>query len=75
MEIFIVQSDWLALYHLIPNAKLPPITAQLIMPTYTKSTRVLSPNSQGTPNQWIIWQSQQQLWVTYKEGKVDTRQL
>ena len=47
--------DWLALHHPIPNAKFPPITALLNMPTYHKSASgvptTLSPNLMGTPNQ------------------------
>ena len=35
--------DWLAPHHPIPNAKFPPITALLNMPTYHKSTKVSPP--------------------------------
>ena len=34
MEISMVESDWLAPYHLIPNAKFPPIAAFLNRSTY-----------------------------------------
>ena len=35
--------DWLVPHHPIPNAKFPPITALLNMPTYHKSAKVSPP--------------------------------
>ena len=45
--------DWLAPHHPIPNAKFPPITALLNMPTYHKSAKVLPP-----PFPQISWEPQ-----------------
>ena len=45
--------DWLALRHPIPNAKFPPITALLNMPTYHKSAKVFPP-----PFPQILWELQ-----------------
>ena len=45
--------DWLALHHPIPNAKFPPITALLNMPTYHKSAKVSPP-----PFPQISWEPQ-----------------
>ena len=45
--------DWLAPHHPIPNAKFPPITALLNMPTYHKSAKVSPP-----PFPQISWESQ-----------------
>ena len=45
--------DWLAPHHLIPNAKFPPITAQLNRPTYHKSAKVSPP-----PFPQILWEPQ-----------------
>ena len=39
MVISMVESDWLALYHSIPNVKFPPITALLNRSTYHESTK------------------------------------
>ena len=45
--------DWLAPHHPIPNAKFPPMTALLNMPTYHKSAKVSPPpfpkKSHGNP--------------------------
>ena len=45
--------DWLAPHHPIPNAKFPPITALLNMPTYHKSAKVSPPHFP-----LISWESQ-----------------
>ena len=45
--------DWLAPHHPIPNAKFPPITALLNMPTYHKSAKVSPP-----PFPQISWEPQ-----------------
>ena len=45
--------DWLAPNHPIPNAKCPPITALLNMPTYHKSAKVSPP-----PFPQILWEPQ-----------------
>ena len=45
--------DWLAAHHPIPNAKFPPITALLNMPTYHKSAKVSPP-----PFPQISWEPQ-----------------
>ena len=45
--------DWLAPHHPIPNAKFPPITALLNMPTYHKSAKVSPP-----PFLQISWEPQ-----------------
>ena len=45
--------DWLAPDHPIPNAKFPPITALLNMPTYHKSAKVSRP-----PIPQISWEPQ-----------------
>ena len=45
--------DWLAPHHPIPNAKFPPITALLNMPTYHKSAKVSPP-----PFPQILWEPQ-----------------
>ena len=43
--------DWSAPHHPIPNAKFPPITALLNMPTYHKSAKVSPP-----PFPQILWE-------------------
>ena len=45
--------DWLAPHHPMPNAKFPPITALLNMPTYHKSAKVSPP-----PFPQISWEPQ-----------------
>ena len=45
--------DWLAPHHPIPNAKFPPITALLNIPTYHKSAKVSPP-----PFPQISWEPQ-----------------
>ena len=45
--------DWLVPHHPIPNAKFPPITALLNMPTYHKSAKVSPP-----PFPQILWEPQ-----------------
>ena len=45
--------NWLAPHHPIPNAKFPPITALLNMPTYDKSAKVSPP-----PFPQISWEPQ-----------------
>ena len=45
--------DWLAPHRPIPNAKFPPITALLNMPTYHKSAKVSPP-----PFPQISWEPQ-----------------
>ena len=45
--------DWLAPHHPIPNAKFPPITTLLNRPTYHKSAKVFPP-----PFPQILWEPQ-----------------
>ena len=53
MEISMLESDWLAYYHPIPNAKCPPITALLNRSTYHKCT-----NGSPPPCTQILWAPQ-----------------
>ena len=52
-EFLELDPDWLATHHPIPNAKFPPITALLNMPTYHKSAKVSPP-----PFPQILWEPQ-----------------
>ena len=48
-----LESDWLAPYHPIPNAKFAPITTFLNRSTYHKSAKASPP-----PCRQILWASQ-----------------
>ena len=52
MEVSMLESDWLALHHAIPEANFPLITAMLNRSTYYRSAKVLHhlvPKSYGRP--------------------------